>query len=203
VDIREEGLIKQETGFIKDSIMPRLSKEFKQAIQEIPVEELQKLVIMAVSKNQEIYDWVNIKYVNGNEAETELFTETKEKSLGEIYLFNERGILQKNLASAIGKAVKHINYYEKVTGNNSGEAELLLYLLNEVFENYSVKLGTCWTVFDSKLAITTNRLYNIVTKKLHEDYLVEYTESLNRFLEILHSKSNHLDYVYNMPKKIE
>lgn len=183
--------------------MPRLSKEFKQAISEIPVEELQKLVIKAASKNQEIYDWVNIQYVNGKEAENELFRETKEKSLGEIYLFNDRGILQKNLASAIGKAIKHINYYEKVTCNSTGEAELLLYVLKEVFENYADKLSTCWTVFDSKLAITTNRLYNLVTKKLHEDYLVEYKKPMNRFLEILHAKSNHLDYVYNMPKKIE
>jgi hypothetical protein len=31
-----------------------LCKEFKQAIQEIPVEELQKLVIQLASKNKEI-----------------------------------------------------------------------------------------------------------------------------------------------------
>ena len=182
--------------------MPRLSKEFKHAIQEIPVVELQKLVVTAASKSQEIYDLVNIQYVNGKEAETDLFRETKEKSLGEIYLFNERGIVQKNLASAIGKAVKYINYYEKVTGNSNGEAELLLCVLNEVFENYSAKLGTCWTVLDSKLAITTNRLYNLVTKKLHEDYQIEFAEPMNRFLEILHTKSNHLDYVYDMPKSM-
>jgi hypothetical protein len=182
--------------------MPPLSKEFKQAIQEVPVEELQKLVIKAASKNQEIYDWVNIQYVNGKEAETDLFRETNEKVLGEIYLLNDRGILQKNLANAIGKAVKHINYYEKISGNSIREAELLLNLLKEVFDDYSDELGTCWTVFDSKLAITTNRLYNLVTKKLHEDYRIEYTVPINRFLEILHAKSNHLDYVYNMPKSI-
>lgn len=70
--------------------------------------ELQKLVVNAASKSQEIYDWVNIQYVSGKDAENELFRETNEKALGEIYLFNDRGILQKNLASAIGKAVKHI-----------------------------------------------------------------------------------------------
>lgn len=40
--------------------MPRLSKDFKQAVCEIPVDELQKLVIQAASKSQEIYDWINI-----------------------------------------------------------------------------------------------------------------------------------------------
>lgn len=79
---------------------------------------------------------------------------------------------------------------------------MLLNLLKEVFSKYSGMLGTCWTIFDSKLAITTNCLYNLVTKKLHEDYLVEYAEPLDRFLDILHSRSNHLDYIYYMPKSL-
>lgn len=182
--------------------MPRLSKEFKQAISEIPVEELQKLVMQFASKNREIYDFVNLQYVNGNDAEDELFEETIEKISDEILFPGERGIIQKNLAKAITKSVGYINHFAKVTKNELREAELLLNLLDDVFENYTDELSTCWTVFDSKLAITTNRLYNLVTKKLHEDYLVEYTEPMNRFLEILHSKSNHLDYVYGMPKSM-
>jgi len=182
--------------------MPRLSKEFKQAIQEIPVKELQKLVMQFASKNPEIYDFINLQYVNGAEAEDELFEETKEKVSDEILFLGERGIVQKNLAKAIAKSVEYINHFAKVTKNEKREADLLLNLLDNVFENYTDELGTCWTVFDSKLAITTNRLYNLVTKKLHEDYLVEYTEPMNRFLEILHSKSNHLDYVYDMPKSV-
>ncbi|WP_372948240.1 hypothetical protein [Mariniphaga sp.] len=75
-------------------------------------------------------------------------------------------------------------------------------ILTFVFERFTDDLGTCWTVFDSKLAVTTNRLYNLVTKKLHEDYWIEYREDVNRYLDILHSRSNHLDYIYNMPKSI-
>jgi len=183
--------------------MPKLSKEFKKAIIEIPVEELQKLVIQFASKNPEIYDFINLQYVNGADAEDELFEETIEKISDEILFLGERGIVQKNLAKAIAKSVGYINHFVKVTKNEKREAELLLNLLDDVFENYTDELSTCWTAFDSKLAITTNRFYNLVTKKLHEDYLVEYREPLNRFLEILHSKSNHLDYVYNMPKSIE
>ncbi|MCD6355483.1 MAG: hypothetical protein J7L95_08035 [Prolixibacteraceae bacterium] len=169
--------------------MPRLSKEFKQAITEIPEKELHKLIAKAASKNQEIYDWINIEYVNGAEAEDELLEEARDMAFMEINYLSERGIVQKNLAKAIGKAVKHINHYAKVTKNSAGEAELLLGVLQLVFQNYEDELGTCWTAFDSKLAITTNRLYNLVTKKLHEDYLVEYREPINRFLGILHAKS--------------
>jgi hypothetical protein len=182
--------------------MPRLSKEFKQAISEIPIDELQKLVMQFASKNQEIYDILNLLYFSGNEAEDELFEETIEKITDEILFPGERGIVQKNLAKAIAKSIGYINHFVKVTKNDIREAELLLNLLDDVFENYTDELGTCWTVFDSKLAITTNRLYNLVTKKLHEDYRIEYAEPMNRFLEILHSKSNHLDYVFSMPKSI-
>lgn len=183
--------------------MPRLSKEFKQAIQEIPVEELQKLVIQLASKNKEIYDFVNIHYAENEDAEYELFEETKEKIREEILFLGERGIVQKNLAKAITKSVGYINHFAKVTKNKKREADLLRNLLDVVFENYTDELGTCWTAFDSRLAVTTNRLYNLVTKKLHEDYRIEYCDNLNRYLKILHAKSNHLDYIYNMPQSIE
>jgi hypothetical protein len=183
--------------------MPRLSKEFKQVIKEIPVEELQKLVIQFASKNKEIYDFINLQYVEGEAAEEELFEETKEKINDEILFPGERGIVQKNLAKAITKSVGYINHFVKVSKNKNKEADLLRNLLNNVFENYADELGTCWTAFDSKLAVTTNRFYNLITKKLHEDYRVEYREDLNRFLNILHSRSNYLDYVNEMPKSLE
>jgi len=183
--------------------MPRLSKEFKQAIKEIPVEELQKLVMQFASKNREIYDFINLQHVEGENAEEELFEETIEKISDEILFLSERGIVQKNLAKAITKSVGYINHFVKVTKNKNREADLLRNLLDSVFENYADELGTCWTVFDSKLAVTTNRLYNLVTKKLHKDYRVEYSDSLNRYLKILHNRSNYLDYVYNMPKSME
>ncbi|WP_372947248.1 hypothetical protein, partial [Mariniphaga sp.] len=91
--------------------MPRLSKEFKQTIQEIPEKELQELIVKAASKNQEIYDWINIHYVDKQEAKKQLFKETKDKALGEVYGYRDQRIIQKSLAKAIGNAVKHINYY--------------------------------------------------------------------------------------------
>jgi len=183
--------------------MPRISKEFKQAIQEIPVEDLQKLVIQFASKNKEIYDFVNIHYVESEDTEDELFEETIAKITDEILFLGERGIVQKNLAKAITKSVGYINHFAKVAKNKKREADLLRNLLDDLFENYTNELGTCWTVFDSRLAVTTNRLYSLVTKKLHEDYRIEYRDNLNRYLKILHAKSNHLDYIYRMPKSIE
>jgi len=90
--------------------MPVLSKDFKQAIEEIPVRDLQKLVMQAAAKNQEFYDMINIQYVSSKQAEKEIFQEMKDNALSELYFVGDRGVLQKNLARAITKAVKHINY---------------------------------------------------------------------------------------------
>lgn len=196
-------MIEKETNLTIYDVMPRLSKDFKKVISEIPADELQKLVLQAASKSQEIYDWINIRYVDGQEAKNQLFKEAKDNALGEIYAYSDRGIIQKSLAKAIGNAVKHINYYVKITNDVVGEAELLNSILKFVFESFADDLGTCWTVFDSKLAVTTNRLYNLVTKKLHQDYRVEYRDNLNHYLEILHSQSNYLDYIFSMPKSME
>lgn len=181
--------------------MPVITEGFKQALANLPPSELHKIIIKFARKNREFYDYINLEYLVKKEAETDLFEETKEAVFSALYS-NYRGNLQKQLKSGIDKAVKHINYFAKVTKNKKLEADLLLMMLDYIFDNFSQHLGTCFTVFDSRLAITTNRLYNLVTKKLHEDYIIEYEDDINRFLEILHSRSNHLDYVFSMPKKV-
>lgn len=94
--------------------MPRLSKEFKHTVEELPLPELQKLVLKAAARYSEFYDSVNLHYVPGKYSKEELFDDVKENVLGEIYSVSERGIIQKNFAKVIGKAIKHINHYAKV-----------------------------------------------------------------------------------------
>jgi len=183
--------------------MARLTKEFKEAVASIPLKDLHKLVIKAASKDESFRYLIDLEYISGKTAEAEFFEETKDKIMEELSKPYRYRIPQKSITDAMGKAVSHINHFVKVAKNKPLEAKLLLILLNEVFSKNADHLGSFMTAFDSKLAITTNRLYNLVTKKLHEDYKMDYAESINGFLKILHQKSKHLDYVYNMPKSME
>lgn len=182
--------------------MPKIDPDFKRAVGELTNAQLQQIVLELARQNKESYDYINLKYFSSEESLKEFFEEVKDDALFELIGVYSRGIVQKNLAKAIGNAVKHINYFEKITKNDAMVAELLLALLEEVYDDYSDELGTCFTVFDSKLAITTNRLYNLVTKKLHPDYQIEYRKPLNRFLKILKEKSSQTDYIFAMPKSI-
>ncbi len=82
------------------------------------------------------------------------------------------------------------------------EADLLMYVLNEPFSLPDGSFGTCFTQFDAKVAQIVKRLITLVTKKLHEDYKIEYDAKINSYLKILHNRSGHINLVYNMPRGI-
>ena len=77
-----------------------------------------------------------------------------------------------------------------------------MFILEIPFSMNADMFGTCFTQFDSKVAMIVKRLINVVTKKLHEDYKIEYEETINEYLQILHRTSRHIDTVYNLPKAI-
>ena len=91
--------------------MPILSKEFKLGVQNIPVNELQKLVLKIAKGNKEVYDLINLGYLQKEEARQDLFEKTKVKIQFHLFNTSSKGPIQKSLATSIGKAVKEINYY--------------------------------------------------------------------------------------------
>jgi uncharacterized protein YifE (UPF0438 family) len=182
--------------------MPRLSKQFKDAIRQIPTDDLQKLVIELAGKHKDIHDIINVRFVEKEGAEDELFEDTKVAIEDEMDWLSNRGPQEKNIARAMANCVKLINHYTKVTKNKRREADLLKFLIGTTFRKYEGNLGTCWTVFDSKLATTTKRFHTLVTKNLHEDLLMDYRNDLNRYLQKLHKNCNHLDMVFGMPKEV-
>lgn len=176
--------------------MPRLTPELKNVISSLTLEEIQKLIFRFARSNKDVYDFLVYEYVNNNNN-TELFEKAKEK-IGFILLGLSGRIIQKQLAKAIGKSIQEINRFAKITKDKKLEADLLMFLLKIVFKNYGDCFGTCWTVFDSKVGITTNRLLNLVTKKLHYDYQIEYREDINGFIKRLRETSGHIDTIFNM-----
>ena len=183
--------------------MPKITTEFKEAVQSLHVKDLWDLILKYARKDRAFYDFLNIGYLNNKEAEEELFDETANFITSAILLPGGRGVIQKQLKSEMDKCIRQINHYAKISKNKKREADLLLLLLETVMDNYKDELGTCFSAYDSKLALTTNRLLNLVTKKLHPDYFFDYKDNLNLFLRVLHDRSNHLDYVFNLPQTAE
>lgn len=182
--------------------MPRLDKETKEKITNLEYKELQDIVLKLASKEKSVYDYVFINYLDREFGEKELFEATKADL--EI-IFRKRykgGAVQLQIANMLGVCIKRINEFTKVSKNKTFEADLLLYILEIPFSLTTNIFGTCFTQYDTKVAMIVKRLINVVTNKLHEDYRIEYEETLNDYLQILHSTSRHIDTVYNLPKAI-
>lgn len=180
--------------------MPRLTAEEKKQIKSLEIKELQNIVTKIASKEKVVYDYLKINYLDKDSGEEELFQSTKEE-LEDISWKNFKGrSAQLRNAKSLAASIKRINEFTKVSSNKVMEADLLIYVLKIHYTDEL--LGTCFTQFDSKVASIVKRLLNVVTKKLHEDYRIEYADTINHYLAILHKNSNHLDTVFNMPDSI-
>jgi len=102
----------------------------------------------------------------------------------------------------LGACVKRINEFSKVSKKKNLEADLILHVLAIPFSYPTNMLGTCFTAYDYKTGMLLKRLITLVTKKLHEDYRIEYEDTINDYLNILHQTSNHIDTIYDLPKSI-
>jgi hypothetical protein len=182
--------------------MPRLSKEVKEQIKGLSLAELQQIVLKIAAKEKSVYDFLLVNYIDKGSAEQELFEKTK-IDLDFLFCKNYKGYAEElKLANMLAACIKRVNEFTKVSKNKVMEADLLVYILEEVFTNPEDLFGTCFSQYDTKVAIIVKRLTTLVTKKLHEDYSIEYRDRINGYLQKLHRTSNHIDTIYLMPKAI-
>ncbi|MBN2745412.1 MAG: hypothetical protein JXR34_01685 [Bacteroidales bacterium] len=182
--------------------MPRLDIETKERIRKLKYAELQDIVLKLSSKEKSVYDYVLTNYLDKEFGEQELF-ETTKADLEIIFRKRYKGFSEQlQIANMLAACIKRINEFTKISKNKTFEADLLLYILEIPFSLNTSMFGTCFTQFDTKVALIVKRLINVVTKKLHEDYKIEYEETINDYLQKLHRTSNHVDTVYNLPKAI-
>ncbi|HEY9170244.1 MAG TPA: hypothetical protein VIN72_12200 [Lutibacter sp.] len=163
---------------------------------------MQEIVLKLTSKEKLIFDFVIINYLDKESGEKELF-ETAKVDIDLISRKRYNGHTQElQLANMLVACTKRVNEFTKVSKNKVLEADLLMHILDIPFSLSTNRFGTCFTKYDTKVAMIVKRLINIVTTKLHEDYKIEYEASINDYLKILHRTSNHINTVYNLPKEI-
>jgi hypothetical protein len=182
--------------------MPRLDSEIKEQIKMLNYSELLDIVMKLASKEKLVFDFIMTYYLDREYGEKELF-ETTKTDLEIIFRKRYKGFSdQLQIANMLGACIKRINEFTKISKNKALEAELLLYILEIPFSLTTNMFGTCFTQYDTKVAIIVKRIINIVTKNLHEDYRIEYVDIINDYLQILHRTSSHINAVSNLPKAI-
>lgn len=182
--------------------MPKLNADTKEQIKRLDKKALQDIVIKMASRDKMVFDYVKVNYLNKEFGEDELFEETK-ADLQQLFSKQYKGFTdQLRVANMLSACVKRINEFTKVSKNKVLEAELLIFILDYPFSLPEDFFGTTFTQFDTKVATIVKRLITLVTKRLHEDYRLDYKNKINGYLEFLHRNSNHNDLVYNLPHEI-
>ena len=105
-------------------------------------------------------------------------------------------------ANMLMACTKRVKEFEKISKDKIQEVELLMYLLKISFSQYNICFGTYATAFDYKVFTILKRVVNIVTKKIHKDYFINYQSTINKYLKQIHDTSNHLDIIYDFPTEL-
>ena len=177
--------------------MAKISENLKNILEKTSKEDLIKIIIRFAKKNSEMNQILEYELVQAN-TDCELYDDLLYCIQFEMSDIDGK-IIQKELAKAISKCISEINDFTKITKSKYNEALALQELLNIIFEKYKNDLGTCFTVFDSKVVSTAIRYFNLVIK-LHEDYHVEFIENFERILIHVKNSCRHYDSVFVLPQ---
>jgi len=176
--------------------------EIKEQLGALPKNELVDIIVKLAAKKAN-YDFLLVNYLDRDSGEKDLYEEARH-DLDSLFRKRYKGFSEQlQLANMLSACVKRVNEFTEVSKNKKLEADLLIYVLEVPFALSTNMFGTCFNTFDNKVGILVRRLINLVTKKLHPDYLIEYKDKLNGYLTILHRTSDFNDIIYNLPKMID
>lgn len=180
--------------------MPRIDQDTKDQIKRLPYKDLQQIVLKLATKDKNALDFIRVKYLEPNTGEEELFEETKQ-DVYRLFFKGYRGFSRElQVANMITACNKRIREFTSVCNNKVMEADLIIFVLDEVF-SYQL-FGTCFTKLDFKSAQLVKKLITIVTTKLHEDYYIDYKDKINNYLKTLKTEAVQIDFIYALPKSI-
>jgi len=203
VDIWVVVLTLKEMVVIKKLIpMARLTVAFKEQIRNLSKKELEDIVIKLASKKDN-WDYLQVNYLDKECGEIDLLNEAK-ADIDKLRMKRYKGYAEElKRANLLSACIKRINAFTKVSKDNKLEADLVEYVLRIPFSGSEHMLGTYYTGYDYKVALLVRRLVNLVTGKLHEDFKLDYKDKINRYLDLLHRNSDHIETVYKLPNRID
>jgi len=182
--------------------MAKVDPSITQALTGLKRTELEKLVFKAASMDKVFHDYLLVNYGDTESGEKELYEQTL-ADLDIILAKRHKGFSDElKMANALQACNKRIDGFSKICKNRKYELDLVMYLLQMAFYNSNVSFGTCFTNFDYRVSLLLKKAVNLLTKKLHEDYKVDYAQDLNYYLKKLKARANYFDLVDALPDEI-
>lgn len=181
--------------------MAKLDAEKRELIKSISPKTMQSIVLKLAEKRA-TYNYILVNYIDPEGGEKELLTE----AISIIETLREKPIKARTqrhkLSKLLAEYLKIIKEFSPLWKNKQFEVDLILYCIDKHFKEDYRQLGLKSSTFDTKMISLTRRALNLISNKLHEDYVLEYEEQMNSYLEKLHSRCSHLISVTKLPATI-
>jgi len=181
--------------------MPKITSDFKKQVKELSKSDLEKIVLKFAGKDKFLWGFLQVYYLNPHSGAQELFEQTQE---GLLILF-EKPFKGKTEAMRrtrlITACLKYIADFTKIVKQPNLEAELIMQVLDYQFSLPS-KLGSHYQTYDNRIARTVKKLIDLILKKVHEDYHIEYAARVDGYLTLLHQRIPYNIIVSGLPAKL-
>lgn len=182
--------------------MAKISPAISSQIKNLSKQQLEKLVLKAAAKDKSFHDYLLVNFFDKEFGEQDLFEQAK-ADVDLLFKKSYKGYAQEEkLGNMLTACSKRITEFGKICKQKNIEADLVMYVLKIPFSLPHNLFGTCFTNYDYRVALLVKKMIGLLENKLHEDFKMEYKNSINSFLTILHSNSNHVNTIYNMPESI-
>jgi hypothetical protein len=179
--------------------MPKVAAIISSQISILPKKELEKLVLKAATKDQAFHDYLLVNYFDKEYGEQDLFEQAKE-DLEVIFRKNYKGFSEElRLAEMLKACTKRIMAFSKICKNKHLEADLIMHVLEIPFSFDANTFQTCFTSYNYQVVSLLKRVMNLLEKKMHEDYKIQFQYKIDNYLNILHGTCSYLDYVNALP----
>jgi hypothetical protein len=181
--------------------MPVPTAEFKKVIKQLSDKEKEAIILKAVRRDAELYDLLTFELVP--EVTLEQVTEESAERIQHL-MFNPAGrIFSKAITRSLRKSVQEIARFKRITKDAKAEVDLHLYLLRLIFDNFTGQFESQYKTFFVTTARLVVRTMQLIEKKLHPDYHLEYKADLDAFLQQLHSRSKSKSLSFALPRSFE
>jgi|GEM_PF-1830887 len=179
-------------------------KDIEPYLQSLSPKQKDKLLYQILKKDQDTVEKLYYNHIAGSDGLDDRYDEYKELVRAKLFDYYRARADELILAKAISEAKKVINEFKKIDKRPEKEAELLMVILEEVFDRppSDVRFGTCWTKYDHVVAQTLKRLITLIKTKLHEDHLMDYKPQIDKYVFRLKSASSFNDFVWELPDEL-
>jgi hypothetical protein len=181
--------------------MPKNWKDIQARVAKLPRKELEGLLLMAMKKHADVFEYVWINYLDKEYGRQDLY---------EQYLADINGLLAKGYrgrsdelraAASIDACKKHLDNFTKAGAEKDKALDLALFVLEHSAVGYPDMAGTCFTRYDYAYYMLFKRAKSLYYG-LHSDLQLDYRSRLQAILSKLKRHSSHLNYVYDLEETI-